>query len=199
LCYWYPLVMSAIVPFFAIVNQLFLAPLLNAGAVQLSNWALGIVPVSTEFLREGREAIAGIGTHYRPVFSGHMSGGVLSKALASEEQEGGYAVAFEAPVFQYSYIAASTQNATSAEYETVNVYSDSSLFSALEEGLTMNLRLPRAQSVLAPASPYDTLCLIAAGCTETDEYDGLCEQLIGKERFVEFFELWLRKRNETIG
>jgi hypothetical protein len=193
LCYWYPVLMGAIVPFFAIVNQFFLAPILNAYSMQLSNHALGLVPVSTDFLERARVSVESIKSIDPLVFAGHMSGGIVSKALATDQ--GSYAVAFESPAYRYSYIAASTKdNSTSAEYETVNVYSETSLFSVLEPSITLNVRLPQEQSIFNPANPYETLCLIAAGCATDDQFEALCEQLIGRETFREFFDRWLRPR-----
>jgi hypothetical protein len=54
LCYWYPFLMGAIVPFFTIVNQFFLAPILNAYSMALSSDALGLVPVSESCLAVAR-------------------------------------------------------------------------------------------------------------------------------------------------
>jgi hypothetical protein len=196
LVFWYSTLMGFIIPFFAIVNQFFLAPILNAYSMLLSTEALGLVPISRRFFEEALESAR----HHSPVplFSGHMSGGIVAKALATEMES--YASAFESPAFKYSYIEASTnQTHPSAVYKTINVYSDNSLFSVLEDSVTLNVRLPPAQSVFKPATPYETFCLIIAGCSVTDEFDGICTQLIGAQKFTQFFELWFRPRNVTVG
>jgi hypothetical protein len=195
LCFWYSKLMVYVIPFFALVNQFFLAPILNTYTMILATDALGLVPVSERFFQDALDSAR----QHQPVplFSGHMSGGIVAKALAKDLES--YAAAFESPAFKYSYIEASTdQTRPSAVYRSINVYSGSSILSVLEDSITMNVKLPSAQSLFKAATPYDTFCLVAAGCTITDEFDGICAQLIGVEKFEKFFELWLRKRNVTI-
>jgi hypothetical protein len=79
LCYWYPLLMGLLVPFFAIVNQLFLAPILNAYSMELANRALGLVPVSTAFFGGARDVVAKIASPSPPLFTGHMSGALFRR------------------------------------------------------------------------------------------------------------------------
>jgi hypothetical protein len=108
---------------------------------------------------------------------------LLQKLLATDES--GCAMAFESPAFEFSYMQESTlEDSTSSEYKAINVYSQMSVLSVIETSLPMNVRLPAVQTFFQPANPYKTFCLVVAGGTMTDQFDGLCNQIIGKDFWI---------------
>ena len=64
----------------------------------------------------------------------------------------------------------------------------------LEEEMISNVRLPKYQRLFKPANVYETFCLIAAGCTTTNEYDQFCSKTVGSSTFMSYFDTWNRTR-----
>jgi hypothetical protein len=83
-----------------------------------------------------------------------------------------------------------------AEYFIINEASGSSVFAMDDTLAKWNYRIPDWQKWWRPASPYDTFCLLAAGCVHDDRYDALCSAAVGKEQYRDFFTSWNRNRTK---
>jgi hypothetical protein len=200
IAYWYDAIISAIVPLFEVVKNVFMGSLLMSVTVSTQTFFLGLSEATPEFFRRGirtldrlRERIEDV-----PVFTGHMSGGMISKALGIANDT--YAVAFESPRFVHSRISdevKSNLNLKGVKLQTrniVNVFSNTSLFSVSDISAADNIQLPMFQTILKPANPYETFCLAAAGCVFDDGFDWLCDVAVGRDRYMKYFERWRRDR-----
>lgn len=142
-------------------------------------------------------------TEFLPVVVGHMSGGMSAKYASLKY--GFYSVAFESPRLSTSAVSAMavkliwhvtnyaklmTQNRDKIH----NFFSGNSLFSFMEDETMENVRLPDIQSFLKPANVYETFCLIAAGCTMSNQYDRFCSKTVGESTFLSYFDKWNRTR-----
>jgi hypothetical protein len=138
------------------------------------------------------------------VVVGHGVYGLLAKGLAA--QNGYSGVSFDssrflgspASVFQ-SWEMPLVEKASNK----ITDYQSGAKWLASEEddSLARNKgRLPSQGNVREffrlPSVP-ETFCQVAAGCTATNRYDSLCEALVGRKRFYEFFEEWNRTRSST--
>jgi hypothetical protein len=198
LAYWYEVFIGSVVPFFAAVQNMFLGSLLTQTTVFAQRAFLGLTEASPEFFKHGRDSAAEVcnTTGKCPIFTGHMSGGFMAKGLAVDRD--GDAVAFEAPRYIYSRLSAEIHEERTATWNIVNVFSDTSLFSMTDVNVTDNIKLPGFQSVARPANPYETFCLIAAGCVRDDTFDHLCTEAIGEQQFKTYFEGWRRSRIDVL-
>jgi hypothetical protein len=140
-----------------------------------------------------------------PIVTGHMSGGVYAKGIAlsdvcsgegTESYEKCYGVAFASPQSYGSTLSlvssVSLRNRGSPYIS--NVYSDGSIFSMNELQTNQNVYFPSYQSYIKPATPYETFCLIAAGCVTDDRYDYLCSSAVGQDAYMGYFTKWGRYR-----
>jgi hypothetical protein len=131
----------------------------------------------------------------KAAFAGHMSGGILAKALGARFNVTGFA--FEAPVLAHSQAASYVGSDANrgAGYRMVNAFSGSTFFSAHEDNISMNVRFPNYQSYVKPANPYETFCMMAAGCLDTDRVDQLCATAVGADLYMSYFRRWSRERS----
>jgi hypothetical protein len=143
------------------------------------------------------------------VFTGHASGGLLAKAMASYFNAIG--VAIESPVYDRSVLSLWVEiprdpyvinfsNVDVANYDPdieskiFNVFAPSVFFSFPEELSVANIRFRTKPSGMKTPSPYHSFCYIAAGCVSDDQFDHLCSSLIGMEKYNDFFQSWGRVR-----
>jgi hypothetical protein len=204
LSYWYIRIMSVIIPLFELMSELFLNYFLSIFSNFFAVAAAGIHTVSAVsiseatqwvglILNQNQTAITSLWPNHW-AFGGHMSGGILAKALGAFYNVTSFS--FEAPVLQHSQASfyVNSDANMGAGYRMMNVFSGSTLFSAHEENISMNVRFPNYQSYLKPANPYETLCMMEAGCTNTDRMDQLCATAVGADRYMSYFRRWDRER-----
>lgn len=134
------------------------------------------------------------------VYTGHSIGGLLAKSMGSFYHVP--SVAFESLNYYHSlFSAAMTSYSSHIEFITngfqmINVYSPSQLFAQVESNSTMNIELPKWKGSLDYINPYDSTCLIAAGCAVDGRYDGFCDNIMGIEQYKYLFSLWNRTRSD---
>jgi hypothetical protein len=80
------------------------------------------------------------------------------------------------------------------EYSIINEASGTSIFATDDEMAKWNYRMPDWQKWWKPSNPYETFCLLAAGCVDDDRYDHICNASVGAERYREYFASWNRER-----
>jgi hypothetical protein len=203
--YWSSIGMGAIIPFFGLLNDLFLAPVLSVVLDLATDVFLGLASQTVDnvnhLAKYVDEYIKFSG--FTPVVTGHMSGGVYAKGIASSEvcsPHGNgssvkcYGVAFESPQSYGSTLTLVSLAKPRGSPHISNVYSDSSFFSMIELQTNQNVYLPSYQSYVKPANPYETFCHIAAGCVMDDRYDHLCSAAVGGHVYVDYFKKWGRER-----
>jgi hypothetical protein len=190
LAYWYSVGMGLIVPFFEVVNNLFLSGVLCLMASYVYGIFLGL---SFQGASLDPSCISGLEGYPRIVVTGHSSGGLYAKDTVSGL--GCYGVAFESPQMFGSTLQLFSDYYDDSSRRISNVYSAGSLFSMMEHGTIQNLYLPSYQSHIKPANPYETFCLIAAGCVIDDRYDHLCSSAIGEKVYLDYFKKWDRRRD----
>ena len=86
----------------------------------------------------------------------------------------------------------------SERLKILNVFSPSQIFSEEEKTSTINMILPQWKKIYQVPSAYETLCIIAAGCATDARYDQFCNSVIGKDNFLDLFEIWNRSRSNSI-
>jgi hypothetical protein len=199
--YWYDNLMSAVVPLFEVVKEMFMGSLLTELTVRLQKSYLGLSEASPELFKRGIRATQEIvnWTGKMPVLTGHMSGGFIAKALGIANES--YAIAFESPRFVHSRLSEEVKadkglpgGAKMGTRNIINVFSNSSLFSTSDMTASDNIQLPKFQTVFKPATPYETFCLAAAGCVSDDRFDHLCDVAVGREKYMRYFDRWKRPR-----
>jgi hypothetical protein len=190
--HWYSVGITSVIPFLELMNDLFLAPVLSLISLFASTVFIGLTPVSLSYERLGNDHYDWVikTTGRSPTLIGHMSGGLIAKAVGTRLNE--RVVAFESPMFSASLL--DRMNLSREYLNFVNVYSSGSLFTMQEDGTVQNVFLPQYQSLWKPANPYETFCVIAAGCVVDDRYDQLCGSAVGDEKYVEYFRKWNRNR-----
>ena len=199
--YWFSKGVSAIVPFYSVTYSLFLQKILDPVAVFLGDLSLGMQSLSANMQNDVTEMVKQWESASTvPVFTGHMPGGLAAKyasALSMEMDSPAYSVAFEAPTLSTSKMAQQTLglSGNKGSYYMYNLYSDTSLFSFAETNLTANVKMPTSQSIFKTANVYETFCLLAAACAETDRYDRFCVHTVGREKYEKYFEGWSRTRD----
>jgi hypothetical protein len=192
---WFSMAMEEIVPFWGVASTVFLQPFFDWITPILQNQFVGAKQLSRSVFVESVNAVeqfqAQVGQ--LPLFTGHFSGGLISKSAAMEF--GSWTIAFESLLYGSTAMALCTEEPNETGFRMLNVYSGSSFFSAAEsDSIGLNIRLPDEQALWKPANPYETFCLIAAGCTDDDRFDNLCDEAIGRKKYVEYFEAWERSR-----
>ena len=200
--YWFSKGVSAIVPFYSVTNSMFLQKILDPLAWEFGAATLGFSSLSQKMYEDVVRVKARIQENASaPLFTGHTPGGLAAKfstALLMSSHIPAYSVAFESPTLTSSQVAQEVFGlfGNPGSYYMYNIYSDLSLFSFSEQNITVNIRMPQSQSVFDLSNVYDTFCLIAAGCAETDRYDRFCVETIGRDKYLGFFKKWTRTRND---
>jgi hypothetical protein len=204
--YWYREGMYWIIPYYAIVESIFLASFWDALTEQIitlfcgpnrMSWRLASRFQTDAALRvgwanyyvavEGRDRV-----DHNLVYIGHGASGLFVKGLAMMFNQ--YGVALESGQFDCSPPSATFELEDAAEYSLLNVYSGTSLLSMPEEAVKGNLMLPDVQSIWKPANIYETFCILAAGCVTDDSFDHLCGETVGMDKYLWYFDSWGRTR-----
>jgi hypothetical protein len=128
-----------------------------------------------------------------PVFVGHAAGGLIAKAMGSLFRT--YSVAFDAEQYLLSTLGANAPPDLQSFFKLVNVYAESSFFTRAEQYGTESISLPAFRSFFAFPNPYETFCMVAAGCVSDDTFDIFCNATIGIQRYRDFFAFWNRSRS----
>jgi hypothetical protein len=132
-----------------------------------------------------------------PLFVGHMTGGLLAKALAV--QNGAFSVAFESPVLNSSLLSHRIDSSEEENDQVFNLYSPRSFFAHWEPGPSHNVKLPVYQRFWKPANPYETFCVLAAACVTTNEFDDICNKAVTEPKYRTYFQVWHRDRFDVTG
>lgn len=197
-CTWLNFLMDALIPFFGMFKTVFFK--------QLGKWLpffctvglLGFSPLSYDAYKAHESTFQTLlaPQNQRIILTGHIFGGFMAKLYADSFET--YAVAFESPRYIDSLMDASSfllfPFRYNNSYNMINIFSESSIFSFPEEDINANLQLPQSQTFYRPVNPYKTFCLLASGCTIDDKFDSLCEGMISKSLYLEYFSAWKRKR-----
>jgi hypothetical protein len=206
--YWFTELMRVIIPYYSLVNAVFLNGFWHSFADQIITLFYGPNRLSWSVASRFQAIAAhraawdnfwsytdwggGYTPNHNLVYVGHGFSGVLSKGLAVLYRQ--YGLAFESGQFAGSP-PATTFDIKSPDGESLlNIYSSTS-FLSMSEGMTKgNLKLPDIQSVWKPFNIYETFCLVAAGCVMDDAFDRVCTQAIGFEEYQRYFRAWNRTR-----
>jgi hypothetical protein len=191
--FWFPMAMDIIIPCFELVNDIFLVDLLNPLVGIAERLFVGLPPMSDPAMQFGNdlgEKIKEEGNGV-PIFVGHMPGGLLAKEVGLAVD--GYSVAFESIKYSDSLMQLISGNSDES-WNQFNIWSSPSIFAMVEEEITTNIKLPEANSMFKPPTPYSTFCLLAAACVSDDSFDGLCFDESLDIPYDDYYELWLRTR-----
>jgi hypothetical protein len=194
LTFWFPTAMDIVIPCFELVNDVFLVNLLNPLVSIAERLFVGNPPMSKGSVEFGTKLAWQIrgATRQRPVIVGHMSGGLVAKAVGLTVN--GYTVAFETIRYRDSVMELLTGKPDDDSRDMYNVYSSPSIFAMPEEEITTNIHLPAAFAIFRPPTAYSTFCLLAAGCVSSDAYEALCRDKELDLPYDEYFEHWFRER-----
>jgi hypothetical protein len=206
--YWFRLAIDRIIPFFSIVQELFLKSFFTTlaeyivsivfgpnrisaqGAALRNMFMINEKMWSTYYAHVDGEESSG---DHDLVMVGHGASGVYVKGLAMQQNV--FGVAFEATIYGASppsfFFSVPTKT---REFSLVNVFSGPSLLSMDEPVAKGNHHMPDLQSLLKPANVFETFCLVAAGCVDTDELDHLCTEAVGFNNYQRYFRAWGRAR-----
>jgi hypothetical protein len=203
---WFHAAIGTVVPFYRIFAALLLKPLMGGLGHRMIELIFGPNRMPVRFAQE-TAALASVGTtttlllhallHYapRPVLVGHSHAGLVTRAVAMKD--GIYGVSFEGSSYEFSPIEGFFGEISKpAQYAIINEASGTSLFAMDDEMSMWNYRMPDWQHWWKPANPYETFCLVAAGCVNDNRYDHLCDVSVGLSRYKEFFASWNRKRTD---
>jgi hypothetical protein len=195
-----------IVPFYQLVYTLLLQPLMGKFGQTMVQLVFGPNRMPLRFAQEvagveypsrltGALQSAQLGYLSRAVFVAHSHGGVVARALALTREMA--AVTFESSQYDLSPLQGFLGPIDpTTEYVMVNELSGPSVF-AMEDSLAKwNYRMPDWQKWWKPANPYETFCLLAAGCVADDRYDHICNESVGNEQYRNYFTSWHRKRTD---
>jgi hypothetical protein len=203
---WFHWIIETIVPFYRAVYAGLLEPLMGGLGQTMVQLVFGPNRMPLRFGQEvqGLAWVGSVAALVRekflgfsptPLISGHSHTALVTRAVAM--LKGDYGVTFEGSQYHLSPLEGFFgPPETDAEYFIVNEASGSSVFAMDDTLAKWNYRLPDWQEWSKPATPYDTFCLLAAGCVLDNRYDAICNATVGFERYVEFFGSW--NRNRTI-
>jgi hypothetical protein len=205
--YWYREAMYWIIPYYLIIESVFLGSFWDALTEQIitlfcgpnrMSWRLASRFQADAAFRVGWAnyyiAIEGRDTKidHNLVYIGHGSSGLFVKGLAMMFHQ--YGVALESGQFDCSPPYGTFDLDDPAEFSLLNVYSGTSFLSMPEEAVRGNLMLPDVHSIWQPPNIYETFCVIAAGCISDDSFDNLCDQMVGIDTYKWYFDSWGRTR-----
>jgi hypothetical protein len=203
---WFHWIIETIVPFYRGVYRGWLSPLMGGLGQTMVQLVFGPNRMPLRFGQEvqGLEymgAVAALVHEYFlgfatiPLLAGHSHTALISRALALLKKS--YAVTFEGSQYHLSPLEGFFgAHDPDSEYFIVNEASGSSVFAMDDTLAKWNYRLPDWQQWWKPATPYDTFCLLAAGCVYDNRYDAICNASVGFDRYSQFFESWNRSRSK---
>jgi hypothetical protein len=197
---WFHFVMQTIVPFYRIFADVLLKSLMGRLGQQLTLLFFGPNRMPLRFAQEATGLVS-LGKHTAKVYEslfhtpmssiavGHSHCGLTARAAAINDSI--YGVSFEGSQYDLSPIQGFFPVPDpSTKYRLINEASGVSLF-AMHDDLSMwNYRIPDWQKWWKPANPYETFCLLVAGCTADDRYDAICNATVGAEQFQEYMSSW---------
>jgi hypothetical protein len=201
---WYDRLMETVIPFFSIFRDFLWGTLLRRLTIAMSKAIFGFHQISDDVYIESTVVLPLIQfqldqfniSNVPFLYVGHTSGGIVAKAMAVNPMIDHFpAFTFESPKFNTSAMEYYT-NSNDFNYPMFNIYSDPSLFSYADQNLAANFRLRNKDGIFHLTNPYETFCLLAAACTDTDQFDYLCEQVLGsKDKYFDYFAHWNRTRS----
>jgi hypothetical protein len=197
---WFHFVMQTIVPFYRVFSDILLKPLMGRLGQEMTLLVFGPNRMPLRFAQE-MSALVGIGKQAAKVFEalfrspvhtvavGHSQSGLTARAAAMRNQI--YGVSFESSQYDLSPIQGFFPIPDAAtKYRLFNEISGSSMFAMHDDFSMWNYRIPDWQKWWRPANPYETFCVLVAGCTIDDRYDHICNATVGPERFQEYIGSW---------
>jgi hypothetical protein len=205
--YWFKEFMMAIIPYYNLVNSIFLDTFWDSLADNVitlfygpnrMSWifsarfqAYGAILAGWDNLWAFLDGVESVTDHFL-VFVGHGYSGAFVKGLAPLYRQ--YGVAFESGQFSRSPIS-TTFHISEPKGETMlNIFSGTSIMSMAEPLTKVNEKLPDLQSIWKPSNVYETFCLVAAGCVYDDAFDHVCSEAVGMDVYRQYFREWNRTR-----
>jgi hypothetical protein len=203
---WFEWAVSVVVPFYDIIYRMLLSPLMeglsqtmielvfgpNRMPLRLAQEIAGLVNVGNVTAQVYMNLLNYV---KRSVMVGHSHMAVVSRALAMHKEM--YGVTFEGSQYEFSPLHGFFGSPPKhMEGGIVNEASGKSLFAMDDTIAKWNFRMPDWQKWWKPSNPYETFCLLAAGCVYDDRYDHICNASVGHERYVEYFSSWNRERTD---
>jgi hypothetical protein len=201
--------LRGIVPFYSIAYSSFLSEMLTRTGEALLSGILGPNQVSVSLLNRANltgglelELSSDVLNAFhlsvsRPVVVGHGGNGLLVKALPFSYDP--WRVSFEAPSLAGSPMAglAGIDKNDSKLSRIVNFHGVDSIYAQSDDMALMNNRIPKyGLSRLIPPNPFETFCFTVAACAMDNRFDGLCIDVLGKQRFS---SIWTDLRRWRIG
>jgi hypothetical protein len=201
---WFHWLIATVVPFYRMVYGALLETVMGSLGQTTVQLVFGPNRMPLRFAKEA-EGLAYVGNvaayvrekifgfNHRPLLIGHSHTAPAVKAVAMLKHS--YALALEGPPYKLSPLDGFLAKAEPTEpYFIVNEASGWSWFAMEDPSAKWNYRMPDWQGAWQAANPYDTFCLLAAGCVDDDRYDAICHTSVGAERYREFFASWNRNR-----
>jgi hypothetical protein len=201
---WFHYMVEVIIPFYRLVSSLLLKPVMGKLGQTMIQLIFGPNRMPLRFAQEVA-AIGSVGMGSavmlktlfgygsRPVMTGHSHSGLPMRAIAMKN--GIYGISFEGSQYDLSPLHGFFgYPKEEVEYSIINEASGNSIFATDDEMAKCNYHLPDWQKWWKPSNPYETFCLLAAGCVDDDRYDHICNLSVGAERYREYFASWNRKR-----
>ena len=193
---------GAIIPFYEIAYDLLLSRFLNIISQKLIFY-VGVPEIASSYIAANSQIYKEIyNKNITAVYTGHSIGGILAKSVGayfhvpsvSIESLNYYHSMFDAAMSFYTQHDEFLTNG----FQTINLYSPSQLFAQVESNSTMNIELPKWKGSLDYINPYEATCLIAAGCSVDERYDGFCDAVMGINNYRYLFSLWNRTRSDIL-
>jgi len=193
--YYFEKFVEAMIPFFGWTRELFLSDFPRLACRWFIDAFIGFMDISSRVFSESQEIAEQVEgeTGEFPLFVGHMNGGLIAKALSVHNK--GQSIAFESQDLGSSLLIARVKTNDWSGNEILNIHSDDSFFAFPEFGLSQNVKLPTYHAFWAFVTPYQTFCVIAAGCADDDRYDHICTTMVGKCEYARYHEVWGRARD----
>jgi hypothetical protein len=205
---WFHNLVQMIVPFYHIFSDFLLKHVMGPLGQSMVQIVFGPNRMPLRFARE-MDSLAGLGnvtavlyaaafgSFPQPVTVAHSHFGVVSRAIA--RKRAWYAVSFEGSQLELSPIEHFFGELPPAsEGFVVNEVSGKTMWAMIDEFTMSNYRLPGTSGFTHPTNPYETFCLVAAGCVSDDRYDHICNETVGWEQYRQFFTLWNRNRSRIV-
>ena len=189
-------VVLGVIPFYSIARSVFLDSITTDVTDALMGVVLGPNRLSVQSAIRA-DATAGLGLRlvYQvmetkrmaaapPVVVGHSGSGLLAKAVDFEFDP--WRVAFEAFRFDQSPLLGAGYVAHAVKARTANFFTETTLLDQ-DTAAAWNVRFPPyGKTIPVPVSPFETLCVVQAGCGQDARLDQLCTEVMGDE----YLQLW---------
>jgi hypothetical protein len=193
--YWLRKTPWSVIPFFGLVDDAVLAGFLTRLSRVIPAAVFSGNRLSSAFASDYLTLVGASLTAFdEMLILGHDAEGLIAKGLGLLNSQ--TTSAWETPMMGRSPVDAMFSGSSFPEraYSVSNYFSGTTLISMPDMLAKLNLEMPPFQKIWSPASPYETFCLLVAGCTTDNRFDQICDKVVGEERFKEHFRAWGRRR-----